>query len=60
MKKNDPKREQSTEAPVSELTRDQLDQVAGGTVNVQHTIVSPRDPASGLPTGKRMHKPFVT
>ncbi len=22
-------------------------------------IVSPRDPASGLPTGKRMHKPFV-
>lgn len=24
-----------------------------------HSIVSPRDPASGLPTGKRMHKPFV-
>lgn len=24
-----------------------------------HEIVSPRDPASGLPTGKRMHKPFV-
>ncbi len=23
------------------------------------SIVSPRDPASGLPTGKRMHKPFV-
>ena len=23
------------------------------------TIVSPRDAASGLPTGKRMHKPFV-
>jgi type VI secretion system secreted protein Hcp len=23
-----------------------------------HEIVSPRDPASGLPTGKRMHKPF--
>ena len=22
-------------------------------------VVSPRDPASGLPTGKRMHKPFV-
>jgi hypothetical protein len=23
-----------------------------------HAIVSPRDPASGLPTGQRMHKPF--
>lgn len=22
-------------------------------------VVSPRDPASGLPTGKRMHKPFL-
>jgi type VI secretion system secreted protein Hcp len=59
MKKNDRKREQSTEAPTSELTQDQLEQVSGGTVNVQHTIVSPRDAASGLPTGKRMHKPFV-
>lgn len=26
---------------------------------VHHDIVSPRDPASGLPTGKRMHKPFI-
>jgi hypothetical protein len=25
---------------------------------VQKNIVTPRDPASGLPTGKRMHKPF--
>lgn len=24
-----------------------------------HEIVSPRDPASGLPTGKRQHKPLV-
>lgn len=24
-----------------------------------HQIVSPRDAASGLPTGKRIHKPFV-
>jgi type VI secretion system secreted protein Hcp len=24
-----------------------------------HEIVSPRDPASGRPTGKRAHKPFV-
>jgi type VI secretion system secreted protein Hcp len=26
---------------------------------VSHEIISPRDPASGRPTGKRMHKPFV-
>ena len=33
-----------------------------GTVMViatSHEVISPRDPASGLPTGKRMHKPFV-
>ncbi len=24
-----------------------------------HEVISPRDPASGLPTGKRMHKPFA-
>jgi type VI secretion system secreted protein Hcp len=24
-----------------------------------HEIISPRDPASGLPTGKRQHKPFT-
>ncbi|EYF07096.1 type VI secretion system tube protein TssD [Chondromyces apiculatus] len=33
-----------------------------GTVMVlaaSHTIVGPRDPASGRPTGKRMHMPFV-
>lgn len=28
-------------------------------LSVGHEISSPRDPASGLPTGKRMHKPFV-
>jgi type VI secretion system secreted protein Hcp len=26
---------------------------------VSHEIISPRDPASGLPTGKRQHKPFT-
>ena len=33
----------------------------GGTMRVQGNFltISPRDPASGLPTGKRMHKPFV-
>jgi type VI secretion system secreted protein Hcp len=28
-------------------------------IATSHEIVSPRDAASGLPTGKRMHKPFV-
>ncbi len=27
-------------------------------IAVQHEIVAPRDPQSGIPTGKRMHKPF--
>ncbi|MEO6705881.1 MAG: hypothetical protein ABIN04_08550 [Ginsengibacter sp.] len=31
----------------------------GCTISVGHEIVSPRDAASGLPTGKRMHKPFI-
>ena len=37
-----------------ELTEDQLARVSGGA----HAIISPRDAASGLPTGKRMHKPY--
>ncbi len=28
-------------------------------IAASHAIVSPRDPQSGLPTGKRMHKPFI-
>jgi len=28
-------------------------------IAVNHEIISPRDPASGLPTGKRMHRPLV-
>ena len=28
-------------------------------IAVDHSIVSPRDAGSGLPTGKRQHKPFV-
>ena len=28
-------------------------------IAVSHEIVAPRDAATGLPTGKRMHKPFV-
>jgi type VI secretion system secreted protein Hcp len=28
-------------------------------IAVSHSIVSPRDPQSGLPTGQRLHKPFI-
>ena len=28
-------------------------------IAVQHEIVCPRDPQSGIPTGKRMHKPLL-
>ena len=31
----------------------------GCSIAVGNEIVSPRDAASGLPTGKRMHKPFL-
>ncbi len=47
---NDHKRDPRTEASTAELTEDQLEKVSGG-----HAVVSPRDAASGLPTGKRMH-----
>jgi len=29
-------------------------------IAASHSVMSPRDAASGLATGKRMHKPFVT
>jgi len=51
----DQKRDPGTKAPDAQLTDDQLEKAAGGTTKVQHAIVSPRDAASGLPTGKRMH-----
>ena len=38
-----------------EKGREDMIQVTG----MSHSIVSPRDPQSGLPTGQRMHKPFV-
>jgi len=28
-------------------------------IAMSHSVISPRDAASGLPTGKRMHKPLV-
>lgn len=30
-----------------------------GVIGYHHSVVSPRDPQSGLPTGQRMHKPFT-
>ena len=48
---NDQTSRTGSDASKRELTEEQLDIVSGG-------VVSPRDPASGLPTGKRMHKPF--
>ena len=50
---HDRTRDPRTAASTTKLTEDQLKQVSGG-----HAIVSPRDAASGLPTGKRMHKPY--
>jgi hypothetical protein len=43
--------EQQDQLPQEEMDEKELDKVAGG-------IISPRDAASGLPTGQRMHKPF--
>jgi hypothetical protein len=40
------------DAPKTELTEAQLDIVSAGAV-------SPRDAASGLATGKRMHGPII-
>jgi hypothetical protein len=41
------------------LRDDELDTVSGGLIAASHEIVSPRDAASGLATGKRSHKPFI-
>ena len=40
------------DAAKSELTEEQLTTVSGG-------VVAPRDPATGLATGKRMHRPYA-
>ena len=48
-------------SPDGELSEDELSDAAGGIdAPVQDAnVISPRDAASGLPTGKRMHKPFT-
>ena len=47
---NDHTHDLRTAASHRELTEDQLEKVSGG-----HAIVSPRDAASGLATGRRAH-----
>ena len=64
--------ERKEEGP-GELEDEQLSDVSGGAGSThqqpgpptvtglmeEEGVTSPRDPASGLPTGKRMHKPIV-
>jgi hypothetical protein len=52
---NDRTPDTRADASKSELTEAQLNIASGGALNVGHSVVSPRDAASGLPTGKRMH-----
>jgi hypothetical protein len=40
------------DSSASELPEADMDEIVGGAT------ISPRDAASGLPTGKRMHKPI--
>ena len=47
---NDQNRDRRTGTSHRELSEDQLAHIAGGS----HSILSPRDAASGLPTGKRL------
>ncbi|MBR0757894.1 bacteriocin [Bradyrhizobium jicamae] len=47
---DDPTRDHRTDTSRRELSEDQLAQISGGN----HSILSPRDAASGLPTGKRL------
>jgi len=59
---NDRTFETRAAAANSELTGEQLNIVSGGKhfeiVQFEHSAKSPRDAASGLATGRRMHKPF--
>jgi hypothetical protein len=48
---NDQTSHTRADASKRELTEQQLNIASGG-------VVSPRDPASGLPTGKRNYKPY--
>ena len=47
---NDQMRDRHNDTSRRELSDDQLAQISGGG----HCILSPRDAASGLPTGKRL------
>jgi type VI secretion system secreted protein Hcp len=49
---------QSTTRHVA-IVKDSTGEVSFPVLALSHSIVSPRDAASGLPTGKRQHKPFT-
>ncbi|MBJ6727149.1 type VI secretion system tube protein TssD [Geomesophilobacter sediminis] len=49
-------------ADVATAAKERVSAAIGGKISADgytHSIVSPRDPQSGLPTGQRMHKPLV-
>lgn len=60
-----------TDAPAKDAAKQPASGLSAGKVNVQDisitkrttpaggSVVSPRDAASGLPTGRRMHKPYA-
>ncbi len=58
------KDEKQPRPEAGELSESELEQAAGGvddgavaTATDTSTTTAPRDPQSGLPTGKRMHNP---
>jgi len=56
-------RRTENQADIRILDGAELDRATGGSIvdvvsDVWDAVTSPRDPASGLPTGKRMHGPL--
>ena len=45
------------EGSITETTHERKGKI--GVISVSHEIVAPRDPATGHPTGRRLHKPLV-
>lgn len=41
------------------IVKDSTGEITFPVLELSHSIISPRDSASGLPTGKRQHKPFT-
>lgn len=63
MSKKSPKVSSKSKKAKGELNDEELDKVTGAGIVPEtqlNQVASPRDPASGLPTGLRMNKPFVS